>query len=617
MKKHTWKEKFRYWFDNLMSRGTASLIGILFATTAAVVIIAGILLYILKRDSGDSLGKSLWVSLMHTMDAGTLGGDEGSWAFLLLMMIVTVCGIFITSILISILNTGLEDRLTSLQKGKSQVLEKNHVIVLGFNEDVLNILSELILANENHKHQVVVVMDDRDKSEMEDAIHQRISNTQTTKIICRSGRTDQAADLSICSLETCHSIILNVHDDAQCIKTILACVNLLEKSENRSAYLTAVIHNEENWEAARIAGRGRAEILCFRRTIARIIAHASRQPGISEAFTNLLSYEGDEIYEETIPGSEGMTVEELNLRLPHSVVIGIAGKDGPKINPPAGTRVQPGDRLILLEEDDGASALSAGPGIPDRAAFTEKKDSAPGPQRLLLFGNGELLGLVTAELDHYVAPGSAAVAANPDWTGQEMLADGLKLKNMKLEQKTCHIFDPRVLRELLEGQPDNIIILTESGCGDEEADARTLMLLLEISKIAEEENLHFTVTSEMRKVENQELAKMTRVNDFVVSSKITALMMTQISQNRDQRRILEDLLDEEGSEFYRKPITRYVQCGKPVNFYTLSSSAARYGEIAVGYQKVNGNEFRTFSNPPKEKTVTFGPEDALIVVAES
>ena len=199
MKKYTWKEKFQYHFDNIMSKGTASLIGILFAITALVVVIAGVIVGLANKTGS---GKATWMSLMHAIDAGTLAGDDGGFVFMLLMTVVTICGLFITSMLIGILNAGIEEKMTSLQKGKSQVLEKNHVVLLGFNEDAINILSELIMANENHKNQVVVVMDEQDKTEMEDAIHQRIPDTKTTRIICRSGMIDHFSDLSICSMET-------------------------------------------------------------------------------------------------------------------------------------------------------------------------------------------------------------------------------------------------------------------------------------------------------------------------------------------------------------------------------------------------------------------------------
>lgn len=42
---------------------------------------------------------------MHTMDAGTVAGDSGSWTYLLIMLIVTLGGIFVLSLLIGISTT--------------------------------------------------------------------------------------------------------------------------------------------------------------------------------------------------------------------------------------------------------------------------------------------------------------------------------------------------------------------------------------------------------------------------------------------------------------------------------------------------------------------------------
>lgn len=614
MKKITWKQKFQYKFDNIMSKGTISLIGFLFLITLLVVALAGIIVGIMGQ-TGMGVGKSIWVSLMHAIDAGTLAGDDGDIVFIFLMTVVTVCGLFITSMLISILNAGVEEKMTSLQKGKSIVLENNHTVLLGFNENALNILSELILANENQKDEVVVVMDDMDKTSMEDAIHQRIPDTKTTRIICRSGRIDSFSDLAICSLETCRSIILNIEEDAQTIKAILACVNILEKSDNNDAYVVAMIREKENLKAAQIAGGSRAEILYFKRTIARLLAHASRQPGISTVFTNLLSYEGDEIYVEPLKGSIGKTIEQINMALPRSIAIGIVKEGVPMVNPPEDMKVAEGDSLIILEEDDGVAKMQQD-NVPNVDVFEPMATVHEPVQNTLILGNGELLGLVLSELDNYAAPGSKVVCANNEWKEKESIVDIIPLKNIVLEQITCDIFSSKVLYELVKDKPENVMILTDESLDDEKADANTLLLLLQLSNISEKTGIDFTVASEMRKVENQELAKVTKVNDFVVSSNITALMMTQISQIRQQRLILEDLLDEEGSEFYRKPISRYVKCGVPVDFYTMSAAAARYGEVAIGYQIVNGRKLNTVCNPSKKDTVVFKEEDALIVIAE-
>ena len=615
MKKNTWKEKLQYKFDNLMARGTISLIGILFIITVVVIVAAGIVVTLLEGHTDVNIGKSVWISLMHAIDAGTIAGDDEHWSFLIVMMVVTICGLFITSMLIGILNSGLEDKINSLRKGKSLVLEKNHTIILGFNEDTLNIVSELIAANENQKKQAVVIMDDIDKTNMEDEIHQRIPNTKTTKIICRSGKIDNFADLKICSPETCRSIILNLEDDARTIKAILACGNLLETSENNNAYVTAIIRDEGNLEAANIAGGDRAEIIYFKRTIARLMAHATRQPGISKVFTDILSYDGDEIYVEELEDSVGQTVEELNMRLPKAVILGIEKNGETFVNPPVDKKVEPGEKLIILEEDDGVSRLLDKKEA-DISLFADEKEIEEKPYRSLILGSGEILSIVLEELDNYVGKGSLIVAADSEWDENDRPEETLNLKNCVIDRRTCDIISNEVLEGLVKEGPENVLILTDRDLDDDAADAKTLLLLLQLKNISERLGVNFTVASEMRKVQNQELAKVTKVNDFVISSNITALMMTQISQTRQQHAILDDLLDDDGSEFYRKPITRYVKCGVPVDFYTVSASAARYGEIAIGYQIVNGSSIDMTCNPLKSDKIVFKEEDALIVIAE-
>ena len=65
-----------------------------------------------------------------------------------------------------------------------------------------------------------------------------------------------------------------------------------------------------------------------------------------------------------------------------------------------------------------------------------------------------------------------------------------------------------------------------------------------------------------------------------------------------------------------KPITRYVLVDEPVDFYTLGASAARYGEIAIGYKRFNEDgSFEICVNPKSKAAVTFGADDDLIVIA--
>ena len=170
MKKRTWREKIQYQFDNIMSKGTIALIGLLFGITMIVVGLAGIVAVIFGADGG--LGSQIWASAMHVLDAGTLTADTlDSIPYVIIMSVVTLCGLFVTSILIGIITTGFESRLKELRKGKSIVLEERHTVIIGFNDNVYTLLNELIEANSNHKNQCIVVVGTQEKEEMEEGNH--------------------------------------------------------------------------------------------------------------------------------------------------------------------------------------------------------------------------------------------------------------------------------------------------------------------------------------------------------------------------------------------------------------------------------------------------------------
>ena len=78
MKKPNLKQKLSYWFDNLMSKGTLSLIFVLAVITILVVFITGIVVSISDPEANGNIFQAAWMSLMHALDAGTIAGDDTS-----------------------------------------------------------------------------------------------------------------------------------------------------------------------------------------------------------------------------------------------------------------------------------------------------------------------------------------------------------------------------------------------------------------------------------------------------------------------------------------------------------------------------------------------------------
>src|SRR6185503_4301736 len=121
MRKPTLKERLQYRFDNVMSRGTAALIAALAIITILVVAAAAALIAFGKitQTGGEHLTfiEAAWESLVRTLDSGTFGADTG-WAFRLVMLGVTLGGVFVVSALIGIINNGLEQRMEEMRKGR-------------------------------------------------------------------------------------------------------------------------------------------------------------------------------------------------------------------------------------------------------------------------------------------------------------------------------------------------------------------------------------------------------------------------------------------------------------------------------------------------------------------
>ena len=110
MRRISLKDRLRYRFDNIMSRGMLALLGILGLATLTLVFLGTMAMLISgfrRVDEEDrSTLENLWLAAMRTLDSGNVGGDTG-WGFRVIALIVTLGGIFIFGALIAVLATGI------------------------------------------------------------------------------------------------------------------------------------------------------------------------------------------------------------------------------------------------------------------------------------------------------------------------------------------------------------------------------------------------------------------------------------------------------------------------------------------------------------------------------
>ena len=633
--KGTFRQRFQYQFDNLMARGTPAMIGMLFVFSLIIVIIAGAVIsatgFVQEGFEGPRLGfgEAMWESLMRTLDSGTMGGDTGT-GFRAIMLFVTLGGIFVVSALIGVLNNAIESQMERLRKGRSLVLETNHTLVLGWSTQIFTILNELMTANENQPNARIVILADKDKVDMEDEIRERVEIKGKTRIICRNGSPIDPNDLEITNPHSAKSIIVlppeNSDPDTDVIKTVLAITN----NPNRRLepyHIVTQIRNPKNMDVLKLVGeKDHVQAVETGDLIARVVAQTSRQSGLSVVYTELMDFGGDEIYFKQEPALTGKTFGEALLVYEDTCLMGLRKADGKiLLSPPMDTRIESDDQIFALSADDDTIRVSNQSLPPINEAVIRSNRSAlePQPEKCLILGWNRSGTTIVHELDNYVAKGSqVTVVADIYNVEKQIKAQGGKLKNQTLVVEEGETTDRDLLDRLGVQDYDHVIVLAYSTVEPQEADAKTLVTLLHLRDMAQKDETPFSIVSEMLDLRNRELAEATQVDDFIVSEHLISLMMAQLSENADLLDVFTDIFDPEGAEIYLKPVSDYVTPGTPVNFYTVVEAARRRGETTLGYRitaEANnaGKAYGVHTNPKKSETVTFSPEDKVIVIAEN
>jgi hypothetical protein len=270
------------------------------------------------------------------------------------------------------------------------------------------------------------------------------------------------------------------------------------------------------------------------------------------------------------------------------------------------------DRLILLEEDDGDFRLLDPFTVDTSAIPTSLPEKLLENHHLVVLGSNDKLPIILREYDGYVSPGTHVVVVDDD------LPEDRLGTYRNLDIAVCRELPTReLLAKILEKNATNILLMNDDSQDSETSDSQTLVRLIQLRDIADKTGRHFSITTEMRSVDNQRLASQARVDDFVIGSNFSSLLVAQISENPELMPMITDLLDESGSELYMKPAANYVVPGRTVDGFILTESAARQGEIFVGYRHADPPNSPVVVNPRKDSPITFGPDDQIVVIAEN
>ncbi len=624
-------ERVKYVFDNVMSKGILpSVVLLLIVSFFIVLFFASILVILNIQPEGDSdMGflETLWISGMRTLDPGNMGDDRG-WPYRLVMLLVTGYGIVMLSTFIGLMSNGILRQAIELRKGRSKVLENNHILILGWSSKISTVISELIIANENQVKPVIVILADRDKVEMEDEVKDNVPNTQNTKLIFRSGNPIDINDLKIASPNKAKSIIVlgskSENSDAEIIKVILAITKTLNGA-NAKFHIVAEIDNKKNLEVAKMIGKDNVELILSNQFVSRILVQTSRQAGLSIVYTDLLDFQGDEIYFSPEPKLIGKTFREALFSYDKSTLIGLQTKNNEVIlNPPRDTVIDEGTQIITISEDDDKVIYSGINYDTNENLIRSVALSGVHHENILILGWNSRAKIIIRELASYThTTGKITIIAELKNMDNTIAKLNEQCPKTEITYTRANTADKNVLEEIDMSVYDHLIILSyQDDYEMQQADAKTLITLLHLRNIAELKGTKLNVVSEMLDAKNRDLATVTEVDDFIISDNMVSLIISQVAENKYLMKVFDQLFKAEGNEIYLKPAENYIELEKEVDFYTILESSVRMNEIAIGYRLMDNfqdvdKNYGIVLNPDKRELISFSKSDLIIVLSEN
>jgi hypothetical protein len=614
--------RLRYRFDTALSRGPSVIIGWLGLLTLLLIVVGALVMTVFRLrgiNGGEKLGffESFWQSMLRIVDAGTFAGDT-SWPTRLLGLVVTVAGIFIAGSLIGLIANAVDQRIEELRKGRSNVIESDHTVILGWSPRVPALVSELVIANESRKRAAVVVVAATDKTEMEEVLRRTVPDSKTTRIVCRSGEPWMTDNLDMANLAHARSVIVVGNgDDAWTVKVVLAVRAFGEAAAAESSFaghVVAEVDSESVAASLQSLSGGGLVVVRSDDVVAELTAQACRQRGLSVVFRELLDFDGDELYFSAFDELTGTSYAACQLAFEACSLIGILDRDGQiQLNPPADRPLAAGEQLIGIAEDDSLFVPSPQPATGHVQQLDERNE--PDIERRIVVAGWSSLGpRVVAELDEFMPPGTTIeIVVDPDMVDVSEIRTSVDAVNVRLEVSDLRGGPETIASHAARVAFDEVIVLGyRDALSVDDADARTLLTLLAFRQQHGRDGRETRIVAELLDQRHAHLAAASGADDFIVSDELTSLMLAQVSERSELNLVFRDLFDRDGSAIELYAVERYgaqlATC-----FADVVATASAMGQTAIGYRDARSGE--VVVNPPKSEPLALDRADEVIVVA--
>jgi hypothetical protein len=502
-------DRVTYMRDNFMARRGSQLV--MMACTLAVLIFLGGYIYrwaehpVDGNKCAEDYFECLWTAWTYLADPGTHSVEESMGARAIAGFI-SLTGIFFFATVLGFVTNNVAVKLDALKTGKSVVVERGHILVLGWTDRCPALLREIALACESEGGGTVVVLAEEEKQVLETELDGHLSKADLRglDVVFRHGSPMVLKDLETVSAGQARAIIVlaSMHGaadkaDAMVLRTVLQLKSL---RSGLVGHVVAEMRDVDNESLVQMVGGGNVETVVSHDIVGRLMLMAARQPGLASVYDSILGFEGDEFYIKEWPSLTGVSFGSMQARFPEAIPLGFKKAATNKVimNPDDDHLCEPGDEILVLARDDNTYCVKAPMKVIDEGSIPAANAERREPEDILMIGWRRDVDDIIREMDTstLLPKGSTLHMLNevpPDERERKLAEGGLLVDDLKNITLIHHVGNSSVRRHI-DPLPlanfDSILVLSDEQRETDmmDSDSHTLATLLLVRDIQHQQS---------------------------------------------------------------------------------------------------------------------------------
>ena len=433
--------------------------------------------------------------------------DVSGLAFAVSILVV-ITGLVMTGLIIGFLTETIVHYMDELRAGNGSVVERDHFVILGWNDKIPSILQNCAFAEDRRAR--IVILADMEKENMDHAISLlNFPPNSALDIITKSGNPLCPSELRKVSVPAARSIIVladGVRGEGADAYTIMKTISALS-FKDLQGFIVAEVNGRDKVQLLQATGGPRVIPVYSAELIGRLLCACGRLPGLAGVYTGILSFEGTDFYMKEWPSLVGKTFGEIPywfddgcvvcgiMKLPSESEKSVKFRFDPKalmFNPSDDYVIKPGDNIVVLSENIDTYNIRQ-----ERLKLTDFDTNLPQyspkdrlPSRILIVGWRPEMDTTVKDLAAFLLPDSSITIVDSCPISNR----GLDKLNLANNVSINHIEGDPMLQEtlvpLLDRDPmfNSIFIMCDkpSVCTSdisEAADNRSAVITLSVNNI--------------------------------------------------------------------------------------------------------------------------------------